>query len=149
MSYREAEEKSDTEKKEGMDTGGVLCSRPLGVPMIQEIITLLVLSAAVATISTTAVLSHMPLLMGIRRFFYKHSPNYIGGLLMCPYCVSHWVAVGLAILFQPSIINCGIPVVNWITTAFAMVAISSVLIFMIVRTAMRLEGSFEEEEGEE
>ena len=107
---------------------------------MNEIVQFGILSGATAAISATTALSNMPVLVGIRKLANKYSKNYIGGLLRCPYCVSHWVSFFMAFVFQPKLIDCGYPWLNYLISAFCMVTVSAYLVWAITKTVMSIEG---------
>lgn len=50
---------------------------------------------------------------------------FFGELLMCPYCTSHWVAMGAMLVFHPEMITSSFLVFNYLATWFALVALSA------------------------
>lgn len=48
---------------------------------------------------------------------------FLAKLLQCPYCMSHWVACGAMLVFQPKMIG-GNVVADYIATGFALTGLS-------------------------
>jgi len=46
-------------------------------------------------------------------------------LLHCPYCLSHWIALGLVLVYRPCVIRGPAPVVDTIVSLFVIVALAS------------------------
>lgn len=52
--------------------------------------------------------------------------EWLGDLFSCPYCMSHWVALGAMLVFKPFVLYTEHPAADWTATWFALVTISSV-----------------------
>lgn len=84
---------------------------------------LLFLSLAVAAISTTISLSS--LFAPVRRWCRRRS-RWLGKLVNCAYCSSHWIAFAAVAWYDPRIMG-GWWVANWVVAVFAVIAIANVV----------------------
>lgn len=48
-------------------------------------------------------------------------------LVSCPYCFSHWVSFFMILIWRPKFTDCGVPFVDYVISAFAMVGVTSYL----------------------
>jgi len=87
--------------------------------MLEIMLTLIILSAATAGLSMT--ISKSKITLSLRNYLIRNIP-WLGELLSCPYCVSHWVAAIFVIFLSPLTIP-----FTPIITIFAIVAISTIV----------------------
>ncbi len=85
-------------------------------------VALVELSLAVAALSVTFTTSHMGL--WLQKWLVKKS-ILLGLLFSCPYCISHWFALGLVLIYLP-----GGPI-DIIVTTFTIVGMAAVFSGMI------------------
>jgi hypothetical protein len=95
---------------------------------------ILFLALAVSAISTTISLSS--LFAPLRRWARRRS-KWLGKLLNCAYCSSHWVAFFAVAWYHPRVFD-GWWLANWVVVAFAVIAVANV-----VTGAMRKLNYFE------
>ena len=50
---------------------------------------------------------------------------WLGKLIMCPYCMSHWVAFGAMLVFHPRMIGSTSTWVDYLATGFALTGLSA------------------------
>jgi hypothetical protein len=55
---------------------------------------------ALATASISVTLSKAKVFMPIRRWIWYRN-KWLGELVQCSYCTTHWVAFGFTLIFQP------------------------------------------------
>jgi len=60
-----------------------------------------------------------------RDYFFNRGHSFIHELLSCPYCISHWVAIMMTIIWQPRLTNSIIPL-DFLISMFVMVAVATV-----------------------
>ncbi len=80
------------------------------------------LSLVVSTTSVTIAKA------GIFRTFRRNVACYstwLGELIHCPYCLSHWIAVGLVLLYHPRLTHGNIPVLDDLVSLFVLVAMAT------------------------
>ncbi|MBS0849948.1 DUF1360 domain-containing protein [Citrobacter sp. JGM124] len=75
----------------------------------------LMIALAAASISMT--ITQTELFAGLRRWTTKKSAM-LGHLFQCFYCLSHWVVFAGMLVYRPSLLQSGMPVIDWIMTAF-------------------------------
>jgi hypothetical protein len=96
------------------------------IRVVTEVTKLIICSLAAATVAVTLSKSGVfkPMRLAIksrsRHWFFR----WLGKLLDCPYCTSHWTAFAVALVFQPR------PVavhwaIDWLLSAFAMVVLAA------------------------
>lgn len=84
---------------------------------------ILFLALAVSAISTTISLSS--LFAPIRRRCRRYS-RWLGRLVNCAYCSSHWIAFAAVAWYHPRVMD-GWWLANWVVVVFAVVAIANVM----------------------
>jgi hypothetical protein len=99
------------------------------IRIVNELLKLIVCTAAVSTMSVT--LSKAGVFAPLRRTIKSRS-KWLGKLLDCPYCTSHWMAFGVTAVFQPRPVMIWLPV-DLLLSAFAMVALSPIFAGLIFR----------------
>lgn len=94
---------------------------------------LLILALAVSAVSLTLSKSHFSdfLIPWARR-----RGDMFGQLMNCHYCLSHWIAGGLVLMYNPHLIEFFRPL-DILVTIFAVVAVSAVISCIII-TLMNL-----------
>lgn len=60
-----------------------------------------------------------------RNWIVDNAADFIGELVQCPYCVSHWLAMFAVWMWRPQFTNCGHPFLDLVVSTFALVALSS------------------------
>ncbi|MGD0576523.1 MAG: DUF1360 domain-containing protein [Candidatus Staskawiczbacteria bacterium] len=88
-----------------------------------------VLALATATISVTV--SKAKVFASAREQIAKRNA-WLGDLVLCSYCTSHWVAFALVGIYGLRLVSRQ-PVVDFFVTAFAIVAVSAILCGTITR----------------
>ena len=84
--------------------------------------TFFTLALAVSAISMTV--SKAVVFKGLRSWTRGHLP-WLGKLMSCPYCTSHWVSFAIVGLYRPSVVNSGFWAVDLFVTALALVAVAA------------------------
>jgi hypothetical protein len=107
------------------------------------LISLLVVSMAVAAVSMT--LSKGKIFSGTREWLDDKS-EFLGDLIHCPYCTSHYVAFGAVLIFQPFAVTSGWFIPDVLLASFATVAMSSYWCGVIYSSYAQMG---DDEEGEE
>lgn len=91
-------------------------------------ITVGVLALAVAVVSITATKAKVSKPLRDR---IKSRNAWVGELVSCPYCFSHWLALGAVIIYRPVLVSSGFLPLDLVVAAMAMVAASSLAIGLI------------------
>lgn len=86
-----------------------------------NIIHFLLLGLCCATVSYTLTKGSI---FGPLRVWAIERSLWLGKLMSCPYCMSHWIALGAMVIFQPKMIG-GPAWADYITTWFALVGLSA------------------------
>lgn len=92
---------------------------------INNFIQILILSLAIS--STSYTISKTLVFKPLRQLFCKYW-NWLGKLISCPYCLSHWVSFGITFFIYKEISF------EVILLTFAMVALSAIWTGMISRS---------------
>jgi hypothetical protein len=92
-----------------------------------ELLKLVICTAAVSTMSVT--LSKAGVFAPLRQIIKSRS-KWLGKLLDCHYCTSHWMALAVVAVFQPRPIIVWLPV-DLLLSAFAVVALSPIFAGLI------------------
>ncbi|WP_373323054.1 DUF1360 domain-containing protein [Desulforamulus aquiferis] len=92
-----------------------------------KIFTFVMISMCISTISLTITKNKLfsPLRSLVRKRF-----NWLGTLLSCPYCISHWLAFFLVILFYhytPVIMVTDLVFLDIIITIFATISLATII----------------------
>lgn len=90
--------------------------------MTNVISVVVTLALAVSALSMT--LTKAKVFKGTREWI-KDRSTWLGGLITCPYCTSHWFAFGAVVVYRPRIVDSGTPVLDLAVTAFAVVALAA------------------------
>lgn len=83
---------------------------------------ILFLSLAVSAISMT--LTRSAIFSTPREWILKRN-EFLGRLLSCPYCTNHWLSAAAVAVYQPRPVSSETPGLDWVVSAFALVALSS------------------------
>lgn len=87
-------------------------------------ITFLLLAVCCGTIAYT--LSKGSIFASMRMWIIMRN-MWLGSLIQCPYCTSHWVAFTAMLVFHPRMINGDFVVTDYLATAFALVGLSAMV----------------------
>ena len=90
--------------------------------MLEALVTTVVLAAACSAVSITitkAVVFKRP------RDWIESKSEFIGELFHCPYCFSHWLALGAVAFYQPRLVVSGFVLADLAVTMFLMVTLAS------------------------
>lgn len=96
---------------------------------MNELLQILFLSLATAAISVT--ITKAKVFASMRNWVGARS-QWLGSLVTCTYCTSHWVAIGFVAIYQP-ILFPKLFLVDLIASVFAIVAVSSFLATIIAK----------------
>lgn len=91
--------------------------------LVNFVLTAMAISSIAVTISTSKLFA--PLVAKVQEY-----SKWLGQLVSCHYCLSHWIAMFAALFFPVELSN--IWIVNWFVTAFALVTLSSVFSLIII-----------------
>lgn len=87
---------------------------------IYQIIFLSLVTSAISITVTKASIFE-----SFREWILRKS-KWLGSLVSCPYCFSHWVTIGLVLIYMPVVFPM-IFIIDLIMSAFAIVAISALI----------------------
>jgi len=90
----------------------------------------LVLSLAVGTIALT--ISSSNLFETVRNFVDELS-EWLGSLIECSYCLTHWIALAVMLMYRPRLIESGFAWADWTISYFALVALSAAVGGVLLR----------------
>lgn len=74
--------------------------------------------------------------------------KWLGELMSCPYCTSHWVAIVLVAIYRPVIIQQWF-LIDLLVSVFAMVAMSAVICGVVIKLSPSQEKTPEDGVSEE
>lgn len=95
---------------------------------------IMIISLAVSAISMT--LAKSELFEPLRNNITEQS-EWLGKLVNCPYCTSHWVAIAFVAIYQPSPFR--VIVVDQVMVVFALVTLASFWSGLIYRAYQPME----------
>jgi len=98
--------------------------------MLPIVANFVILSMAVAAESITITRSAI---FGPFRSWCYGKNKFLGGLVSCPYCFSHWGSFFATWWFALRIVDLGLPIYDFLATSFAMVALATVWAYVIMR----------------
>lgn len=86
------------------------------------------LALAIAAISMTTAKASIfrPL-----RLKVEDRNEWLGELVKCPYCTSHWLAFGAEAIYQPRLVHSGVALLDYALSAMAMVALATIFFGLI------------------
>lgn len=93
---------------------------------------------ALATAAISVTVSKAKVFSGVRERIARRS-HWLGELLTCPYCTSHWVAFALVAIYRPVLVRAWFPV-DLLVSAFVVVALAALLMGLIL-IAMPMRGA--------
>lgn len=96
---------------------------------INGLLEVVVLSLATTAISVT--ISKSEAFSPVRESVYKLS-SWLGELVSCSYCLSHWVAFVFVLIYRPVIIEKYF-VIDLVVSAFSIVTVSAILSGIIIK----------------
>lgn len=99
----------------------------------------IVLSVVVWTVSTTFARARM--LRGLRDWVRRRS-DFLGEGVTCQYCVSHWVAFLVTLIYRPRLLSPAqwpeiawlLPIVDYFASAFAVIGLGALIARSIAKT---------------
>ncbi|MEB5974402.1 DUF1360 domain-containing protein [Pantoea dispersa] len=96
------------------------------------------LAIALASASIAMTLTQTELFAGLRAWTArKHA--LLGHLFHCFYCLSHWVVFAAMLVYRPTLLNSGLPLIDWLMTAFITLTLATFvcgLIFKVFQAAV-------------
>jgi hypothetical protein len=88
------------------------------------------LSLAVSTLSMTITKAKVS--KPTRDAIAKRS-TWLGELVNCPYCMSHWLAFGIVAIYRPVVVDSGLYVLDIFVSALVIIALASFSAGLIYR----------------
>lgn len=92
------------------------------------------LSIAVASVAMTLAKSQI---FERPRYWVERKNRFLGELVSCPYCVSHWVALVAVIVYRPTPVSSGLSwgslIVDYTVSLFMIVTISGGMIGLLFK----------------
>ena len=82
------------------------------------------LSLAVAAISMTTSKAEI---FRTARIWIDDRSEWLGELVRCPYCTSHWLAFGAVLIYEPALVNSGFHLLDLFLAAMTIVALSTMI----------------------
>ena len=95
---------------------------------------IIVLALATGSIATT--ISKTDIFKSTREWICAKN-KWLGELVACSYCISHWIAFAFVMIYQPILIKKYI-IIDLFTSVFVVVTLSSIVSGLIVRIKLRL-----------
>jgi len=98
--------------------------------MEPSLIQIAVLALAIGTVSMTITKANV---FAWLRNWLDDRNDFLADLFSCPYCMSHWVALGVMFMYQPLLIDTGSRWPDLAVSWFALVALGSLAAGAILR----------------
>lgn len=95
---------------------------------------------ALATASVALTITKATIFEPIRNWIIDRS-DFFGELFSCPYCMSHWVSLGVIAYYQPRLVTSQYLIVDLTVSTFALITVASLL----AASVFRLFGGSEDE----
>ena len=111
-----------------------------------EIISLIFLSLMVSVISLT--ITKARIFYALRKKVDEKN-KWLGDLIHCPYCTSHWIALFVVINYHPTVINSGNAIKDGLVSVFSIVAFSTIFSWIIYRSYKGLDLPEDQDQFEE
>ena len=89
-----------------------------------------VMALAIGTVSLT--ITQADLFSWLRNWLGEHN-EVIADLFSCPYCMSHWIALGVMFMYQPLVLDTGNHWPDLAVSWFALIALGSMAAGSILR----------------
>lgn len=112
---------------------------------VEAFLTTVILAIAVAAVSMT--IGRAKVSEGFRSWADNKSA-WLGKLVNCPYCISHWIALVAVAWYRPRVITSGFIVFDWVVSLFVIVALASLVSGMIKLASFPTVGSQLEKDRE-
>lgn len=112
----------------------------MGSSFYFELLYVMLLSIAVGAVTMT--LSKSKIFLPIREIIKERS-EFLGDLINCTYCTSHWIAAAFVILFQPSLMDAAFQ--NFMLCWLLLVALASGTVWFIFKTHSVTRPMYEED----
>ena len=108
---------------------------------IHGMLAVLIISLAVSSVSMTI---SKALVFKRFRDFLSGKNYWLGKLVSCPYCLSHWVSLFFVIIYRPKIITMDYQIIfsfiiEYATSLFVVVTFASFWSFLICHTFMAMD----------
>lgn len=91
---------------------------------VEAFLTTVILAVAVAAVSMT--IGRAKVSEGFRSWADNKSA-WLGKLVNCPYCISHWIALVAVAWYRPRVVTSGFIIFDWIVSLFLIVALASLV----------------------
>lgn len=98
--------------------------------MVGDLLLVVLLAMAVAAMSVTISLSKV--FKNLRDNISSRNA-WLGELVSCPYCFSHWLSFLAVLVYRPQVLEGGAPFLNLFLTAFVLVCLASLFGGLIYR----------------
>lgn len=86
---------------------------------------------ALATAAISVTVSKARVLASAREWIASRN-NWLGELVSCSYCTSHWVAIALVAIYRPVLVSQWI-IVDLLVSVFGVVAIAAIVSGVIIK----------------
>ncbi len=91
--------------------------------LARQCLTVLALSLVASTTSVT--LAKARVFRGLRERVARCGP-WLRDLFHCPYCLSHWIALGLTLIYRPALLFSGYWAMDIVANLFVIVALAAI-----------------------
>jgi hypothetical protein len=91
--------------------------------LLRTSLEVIVLSLVVSTTSVTVTKARV--FREVRHIAARHG-SWLGDLMRCPYCISHWISLLLVTIYRPCIVRSGVALADCLVSVFVIVAIATV-----------------------
>lgn len=107
-----------------------------------QVLCLVILAFATSAVSLT--ISKAGIFKSSRQWVAEHN-EWLGELISCPYCTSHWVSILLVALYRPAVVQSGVWLIDLAISAFTIVAMAAMISWLVYRSYKGLDSGSEEE----
>lgn len=101
-----------------------------------DLVTTVAISLATASIAIT--ISKAKMFLKIRNAIDLNGPAWLNGVIHCPYCLSHWVALFWMLLYYPRPVSF-LWGVDFFLAWFAIIALATIWVSIICKALLRME----------
>jgi|GEM_PF-1657724 len=107
-----------------------------------QLLSLVILAFATSAVSLT--ISKAGIFESVRHWVADHN-EWLGELVSCPYCTSHWVSLLLVSIYRPVVVQSGAWIIDLAVSVFTIVAMAAMISWLVYRSYKGLDSGSEEE----
>jgi hypothetical protein len=102
-----------------------------------------VLALALVTSTTAVTITKARAFREVRAWIAQWGPWW-RDLFHCPYCLSHWIALGLVLVYRPAVVHSGLRIVDGLMSLLVIVALAAVWSRLLCGALQTMDGPVEQ-----